>query len=403
MNQEALFAKLPSEMRIEILSRVPVGSIMSCKCVCKSWLDLILTDEFVSSHLSKSSSVSSPTLAITMWNETRDLGWCRFLELDEDHLDLEKMSQVTNCNFNFKIPSYGGTFLSANGLLLVCGLSCSPSTLLCICNPATRQFIEVPYPQSISYERHHVSYTRSISYRRHHFSYGFGASKKTGHYKVVLILLDHSLPFRRNWNKPGGVKSEHLVYTVGTGSWRSIATPPTPPFMSIISRHNEFTSHATFLNGNLHWIIDDINKERWISCLDLETEVFSTLCSLPGNGYRWLCALDGFLCVSQHEKEETVIWLMMEYGVESSWTKAFVIPVICHGTVYPIKVFKDGNVLMMGADAGILFYYSHKDKTCRIIDFIDTLQPYILGTLGTLHTSTLLSFNNSEMEPVKLL
>ncbi|XP_058217042.1 uncharacterized protein LOC131327940 [Rhododendron vialii] len=43
--------RLPFEITIEILSRLPVKSLLRCKSVCKNWYDLIKTPHFISKHL----------------------------------------------------------------------------------------------------------------------------------------------------------------------------------------------------------------------------------------------------------------------------------------------------------------------------------------------------------------
>lgn len=55
-----LFENLPSDIITEILSRLPVRTIATCKCVGKSWLQLIESPQFAKHHLSK----SVPCLAI---------------------------------------------------------------------------------------------------------------------------------------------------------------------------------------------------------------------------------------------------------------------------------------------------------------------------------------------------
>lgn len=75
----------------------------------------------------------------------------------------------------------------------------------------------------------------------------------------------------------GATKSECHVYTLGTGSWRSIASGDPLDYRG--------NTTGAFVNGNLHWLACDLNGSQWISCFDLETEVFSTFpCPhLPGS------------------------------------------------------------------------------------------------------------------------
>ncbi|XP_042009893.1 putative F-box protein At1g50880 [Salvia splendens] len=49
-NKEDLLTNLPREITDEILRKLPIRSIMRCKCVQKSWRDLIKGVEFAASY-----------------------------------------------------------------------------------------------------------------------------------------------------------------------------------------------------------------------------------------------------------------------------------------------------------------------------------------------------------------
>ncbi|KAL8482156.1 hypothetical protein ACS0TY_028352 [Phlomoides rotata] len=110
-NQE-LFAYLPPEIIIGILSRLPVRSILSCKCVCKSWLTLLESNEFVKSHLLK----AIPGLVVYRFR----LKLFKFFDF-EDGLDLEHHGLHFKFVTEFNIPGCNGWIAgSADGLLFVC-------------------------------------------------------------------------------------------------------------------------------------------------------------------------------------------------------------------------------------------------------------------------------------------
>ncbi|KAL8485716.1 hypothetical protein ACS0TY_027846 [Phlomoides rotata] len=340
MDQD-FFTNLPSENIVDILSRLPVRTIVQCKCVCKSWFNLLKSGEFVQSHFSK----SSDGLAVFQSERSSDL--YRIYEF-KDELDLEHHELHYNPITTFNLPYHGQIEGSANGLLFLRDLRRSPNGLY-VCNPITREYIELHCPQDFVY-----SYPQVVTH-------GFGTSKTTSQYKVVRIF--HDCINDKNTHQMRIPKSECQVYTLGTGSWRRIELGSPLGYSC--------RTIGAFLNGNLHWLVYDFEGSSLVSCFDLETEIFSTF-NLPKHDTRSLLglfALGDFLCLSDNSSDdEIVVWLMQEYGVEKSWTKKFVIsrsPNFLgeyYEVVYPIKIFKDGDILMAWEDF-FLFYYSVYPKS----------------------------------------
>lgn len=345
MDQE-FFTYLPSEIIINILSRLPVRTIISCKCICKSWFNLVETEEFAKSHLSN----STPGLAIHEYG--LKLESYKFFEF-EDELDLKHHELHYNVVTSFGLPFDGRIHSSANGLLFLRDLSVGIRGLY-ICNPITRDYIKIHCPREFAQ-------TNPIR-----ATYGFGVSRMSGLYKVVRIFQD-ALDLRIV------PKLECHVYTLGTGSWRRTASCGPVGY--------DGRSVGVFLNGNLHWMVFDQNDVPLISCFDLETDLFSTPFSPPrlgcGRYSVGLFALKDCLCICDNSSNYKIdIWLMKKYGVEKSWTKEFVISKVpdfvgkSYEVVYPVKVFKDGDILMAWEDS-FLFYYSNKTKTTRKVDLFE--------------------------------
>ncbi|KAL8482272.1 hypothetical protein ACS0TY_028434 [Phlomoides rotata] len=220
------FTNLPSEIIIDILSRLPVLTIVRCKCVCKLWLDLLETHEFIESHLSK----SVPGLAV-MQSGTISSTLYKIYEF-EDELDLEHHELHYNPVTTFILPYHGLMQGSVNGLLLLRDLRSFEPNGLSICNPVTHDYIEIQCPQDFVYRYPQV------------VTYGFGASKITSQHKVVRICHDCILD--ENTHQLMSIpKSECHVYTLGTRSWRRVQ--PGPPL------GYSCRTIGAFLNGNLHW------------------------------------------------------------------------------------------------------------------------------------------------------
>ncbi|KAL9173337.1 hypothetical protein ABFS82_03G106900 [Erythranthe guttata] len=339
-----LLKNLPPEIVIEILSRLPIRTIKICKRVRNSWRDLIRTREFADSHLSKS------VQGMVFCSEFNNYGVFAF----EDGLDLQdperRYEQITSFDCSYLCISICEIQGSVNGLLFLNPLS-SISDAYYIFNPLTREYIEFPYEQRLL----DIDFNGTVNY-------GFGVSKVSGQYKVVKTVHVK--------------KSICHVYTLGTGKWRRIPAGP--------KLGENTNSSGAFLNGCLHWFVEDSKNPNLISCFDLETETFSTFPCPPSlslyKRYQVVVALGGYLWICDNTDELVIaFWVMKEYGNEKSWTKEFVIRKRhphCYGQprgiVYPIKLFDDGHVLMTWEDEfntfSEMYYYSNKTKTTAELD-----------------------------------
>ncbi|KAL8466493.1 hypothetical protein ACS0TY_035541 [Phlomoides rotata] len=334
--KQDLLANLPSDIVIYILSTLPICTIIRCKRVCKSWLALLETPEFVSSHILN----SIPGLAVYA-GKPKLYDFFKF----EDGRDLEQHELHYDFVTQISLPyKYGWICGSVDGLLFLRDVA--KPIMFCICNPFTRDYIEFDFAKEDVY-----SNTQAL------VTCGFGASKITGQHKAVIIRHD---------SYPKSDKSMCHIYTLETGSWRRTSHVA----------HHDRQSIGALLNGNLHWLVLDLeDPQLQISCIDLETELFSsfssplTRCSTASVG---LSALEDCLCLCDGSPADGfVLWFMKEYGDEKSWTKHFF---ICEDYKYnlrphyfgmcPIKIFEDGDVLMFW-ERILLFYYSKKNKTIK--------------------------------------
>ncbi|KAL1533718.1 putative F-box protein [Salvia divinorum] len=403
------FKNLPSEITANILSRLPLRIIAISKCVCKPWRNLLGSHDFAKSLLSKLKT--PPALACLMPARAYDKfgsTCCTVFEVEEDvqieheeeheeeeedqnqnpnvdeeeHED-ENEGQFQNQNQNFHELHYNRLTdfyiplgksvpvsmvgIAANGLFLLYSELGNLDNPLFIWNPLTRQYIKLCCPK------------QSMSFN-FMLSFGFGASQISGQYKVVCI------------NRDG---SAHHVYTLGTGTWRCVEAGAASGF--------GFNLDGRIVcNGNLHWIVYDSTRPLLICGFDVETESFSIFSAPPAavdeSLTLELSVLRDCLSVSYAWNDEIVIWSMKEYQVEASWTIEYRLSTngfdFDFGTrnrmesVYPIKLFKDGDILMLMLPKDInfynrkrrLIYYSNKTGTIQQLGMIDEQ----LGTIGVL-------------------
>ncbi|KAL7149735.1 hypothetical protein ABFS83_05G061000 [Erythranthe nasuta] len=357
------FRNLPPEIIIDIVSRLPIRSIGACKCVCKSWRNLLHTREFTDFHLSK----SVPALFI---GYDSDLKNYKIFEFD-DELGLESHDLHYNQIIKFDSTGFERSELkgSSNGLFLFLKRKNNTELhfdSLFVCNPITREYIALPQ-DGIFY----CYFSATVAY-------GFGVSKMTAQYKVVKIF--HSYICEHKYHQTdeilGSTRYLCMVYTLGTGVWRSVAVDACVLY--------DTQSNGVSLNGNLHWLVEEALVDfDCISCFDLETETFSAFAPPPLTVSRKvlvsLVVLKDCLCVCDSTPaDEIVIWSMKDYGDEKSWTKEFVLTKIPdlfvdhdeYWTIYPIKVFNDGDILMAWHDLRT-YYYSNKTKVITEFDLFE--------------------------------
>ncbi|XP_073309593.1 F-box/kelch-repeat protein At3g06240-like [Primulina huaijiensis] len=381
----------PSEIIINILSRLPIRTILSCRCVCKRLFDLLSTPEFAESHL----SLSTHGLLIGQLGRNHD-DTCQIFEfVDEFELQHHNLhyNEVMKFDPRVSIGFSDGKLLisgSVNGILCLLGEESKLYDVLYLCNPITREHIALPRIEGT------VEYP-DIS------EYGFGVSRISGQYKVLRNVRRRSQD-RQAAPDSTTQKYECLVYTVGTRSWRKIQ--PGKPFGHF---HSSF---SLFLNGNLHGFRNSENYSNMlISCFDLETESFKPFPPPPppldSPGFGTLGILDDCLCYIDNSSQDVdilVIWMMKEYGVKESWTKQLVIEAggfvgLFYESIYPVKVFKDGDILFNYQNVE-LFYFSKKTKTCEELDFVNQDERGRIEAIP--HNSSFLSLKSFDGENVEL-
>uniref|UniRef100_A0A2K2CB00 F-box domain-containing protein n=1 Tax=Populus trichocarpa TaxID=3694 RepID=A0A2K2CB00_POPTR len=71
-----IVTKLSADVMIDILSRFPLKTILSFRCVCKTWLRLISDKDFANPHLSR----SPPGILIKALPEGGISKWSLFLK-----------------------------------------------------------------------------------------------------------------------------------------------------------------------------------------------------------------------------------------------------------------------------------------------------------------------------------
>ncbi|OMO98374.1 hypothetical protein COLO4_13967 [Corchorus olitorius] len=358
-----LLTDLPTGVVIEILSWLPLKSVFNCRCVCKTWLQIISDPHFAKLHLSRS--------AISILIHGRDpLVERRYLRLyqivkalDSGFIRIEEMVFGPRLN----LPEYSPMISlvnSCNGL--VCLHEFYERDLLYVCNPVLGEFITIKVPEEDN---------------RDGIAFCFGFSAKTNQYKVLQT-------FCVNGEEP---KAE--VYTIGTGSWRSLGNAP----ISIVDQGWCFDA---YLHGAFHWVTysDDGNSKDQIVCFDFEKDMFGEVpffrfpCGRARVTTLKLGVIEDCLSVCgypDHGSNHFEIWVMKDYGVKESWTMQFRIKhegfhgygAFCDW-FYPLILLKNGRMLMSYGD-DLVVCYNNKKKRSRATEIFCTVDGDSIGSFDT--------------------
>lgn len=373
-DDECPFSKLPSPIITDILIKLPTENIVGCRCVCKSWLKLLSETEFVNLHLQRSQYSQTNLIIINnlsfeskksfLFNlvEVKDQEVQQLSPQDEQDQDLLQFVPGSK----MELPRHGYNVKMVGS---VKGLVClSEFPLFHIWNPTMKQTITIPNPNYNETTPSHPNPNPHKGIVR----YGFGTTLVSNKYKVIRVFQELDV-------------LDCQVYTLGEGPWRSIENVPFRYY-----NHLHTDEHGLFLNGKIYWLTDDFDhRSEFISCLDLEKEVFlQPLPSPPGliikDHKSTLNLYKGCLSICDNTNDsEIVIWIMNEYEITSkkkSWIKQIVVPKISvffdcprHiDVVRIIKVFKDGTMLLLMRNY-VVFSYHPKNNSLTSFDGRDLI------------------------------
>ncbi|KAK9284438.1 hypothetical protein L1049_023611 [Liquidambar formosana] len=329
---------LPCAIVIDILSRLPLKNIFHCRCVSKTWLNLLLSPDFARTHLMR-----SPSSLLLQWSKHRRKGGQSLFSLDLKATNVLHRSARLKFDFLLTKRRYNLSD-SCNGLVCLCdSVSHNP---VCILNPLTGDYITLPQSQ----RRFEVDIPFC----------GMGFCPKTNQYKLIRFVCRHTPPSPLSW--------EVEIFTLGTASWRSTGcTPKSVPT----------SGYYRISNGSLNWLDFRLNSSECIWSFDFSNETVRSFPPPPQFGphhedvlyWMRLGVLDDCLCICDSPSGSYFdIWVMKEYGVQESWTKQFVIdaPVLDGpwNDYLPIKLLNDGEILML-QNGETLVSYSFGEKSVK--------------------------------------
>ncbi|KAK8346490.1 hypothetical protein V6Z11_A07G221000 [Gossypium hirsutum] len=325
--QPTAMETLPNEIIVDILSRLPITSLVQFKFVCKRWRALTQDPVLADMHLSRKADGNDPCLILHCDFPIRNQIY--FLDLSAHNQDKDKVKRLY-VPFQATMPEFD-VVGSCNGLL--CLSDSLYNDALYIHNPFTMDCIELP---------------KSRQYSDHELVFGFGFHPKTKEYKVVKIVYYRNTSSYSRARRTVYPQSDVQIYTLGSSSWRSLGKVS----YQFVRRPSE-----ALVNGRLHWVSRPrrYHPARRLISFDLADEQFREVPKPDCGGLNrcnfHLSVLGGCLAAAVYGNYGKLeIWVMKCYNVKESWVKQFTIGAYMPKCLKlnldrhrPLKIWKSGS------------------------------------------------------------
>ncbi|PRQ30756.1 putative F-box domain-containing protein [Rosa chinensis] len=326
----------PEEISHDILSRLPIKCLIRCTSVSKPLLSIIKNSGFIRAHLRR----RNETLLLLHSRCYRASTHEGIEEVYRLHCDNPAFDEYCRIDFQVgrMVDPINGRFRVAgicDGLVCLADDLMSKALSYIIWNPSIRKAVTLPRP-GFTFATH-GSFEDSI---------GFGFDATTNDYKVVRLVTLEDLVDEDVENR-----TVAEVYSLATGSWRSLGSVGLPCQIFCIRPH-------AFFNGNIHWVVHAVASFYFILAFDLVSESFRKILIPIGTklGFNSRVSVTGdgkylalFTWYNDNHISYLDIWVMKEYCQQESWTKMITLaPQGPEGSVRP-KPFcfrKSGEVFL---------------------------------------------------------
>ncbi|KAJ7946512.1 F-box protein [Quillaja saponaria] len=348
------FWDLPSEIRSDILSRLPVWSIFCCRCVSKAFRNSVTNSLFIQLFIQR-----PPPTSFIILSDLQNLFQIDSCDAPSIHISSAARGLLENYTGRWvKLGCSTKLVNSCNGFVCLYNFRrvIIPKVhQYWVCNPVLGEFVLIPPLPSTDHD--------------YQIAYYFGFSPKTKEYKILHLGLGLGL---------GSAKSRMAwVYTIGkNSSWKVIEDVP-----SSDPRRPNFDP---FLNGSVHWISNSSASSELIYSFDFDKDEFQPvpppihLDVKYMNKISWInvLVLKGCLCLCYvFEGNVFEAWVMNEYGKKESWAKRFTIDIkfycgleLSDHKQKPIGFTNCGDMALQDCPSGSLFCYSPEKKGFKEIN-----------------------------------
>jgi F-box interacting protein len=301
---------VPDDVVYDILSWLPVKSLMRYRCVSKYCNSIITDPIFITIHNDRANSLLS--------HKNKNNGYLLYSAKRHNHSSCNELytfvynkdRTLTEIS-SFQIPlSHTLIVDSCNGMFF---LSNYRKNLLYLWNPSIRKFKMLP-PNLLGHLLGSVAH-------------GLAYHSQKNDFKILRIVFQRSL-----------ADTSAEVYTLSTDSWRRVVISMESE-LNIGSINYKHISPCLFFNGALHSIVySEYREQSFILSFDVNDERFRKI-MLPQNyldepsysDFEHLAMIKGslalivFSTVIDKILGICQIWVMREYGVVESWTKKWIL------------------------------------------------------------------------------
>ncbi|XP_059307854.1 F-box protein CPR1-like isoform X2 [Lycium ferocissimum] len=318
VDDQAMGIQSKEDIIMEILSKLPVRSLLRFKCVSKFWKALIIDPYFKKKHFNHAKNDgNSQKLLISLLclrDDKYNMYCCPLSPLQQvEHVQkLDCPSLPTALHCIIRCCCDGLVIIEARDIID------SERLILFLFNPSTRESIVLPDPE--------FPWRPSLL--------GLAYDSTSGEYKILKVY-DGELP------------SEILA--LKGGSWRKIDKHPRGICSVSLAMHS-----LAFVHESFHWI-GCISQSYFLISFSISTEVYGEIpipkqmVTIMRGKHVGVSVLEGMLCVYTNFnimiKATLQLWVLKDYGVKESWTLLLTIEDPMIVMAVPRYRFADGELL----------------------------------------------------------
>ncbi|GAB2274994.1 hypothetical protein Dimus_009762 [Dionaea muscipula] len=377
LEEETMADILTEDLLVEILTRLPVKSLLRFRCVCKSWNSLITNSSFIKAHVrhhhhhhqqregegeGEQNSNTNPLLIVRNYSLTdrkERYSLC---------LDNETMDEIMEFHLPFSAKNHFFRLVGCiHGLVCLTDDIGKRADAVFLWNPVLGRSLTLPVPEPQISARDCQAGAQV---------YGFGCGRLTSEYKVVRVLYPG--PDEKSDGSPcPPLPISVEIFRLSKGFfWEELELELQSESKSESESESDghlplLDGRQAYVNGVVHWLASSSSKNSMIVGFDVDAEVFREMklptalrCSRGGLD-RILACWRGMLSAFEVQYPgDFCLWVMGQYGVDQSWTRRFVVE--SFGVPRRIRSLrKNGEVVVV--DKGHLLL-TYDPKTTQITD-----------------------------------